>query len=73
MDNHYPITERIEQVAAHLQLIADLLLGGNDLNDVDRANFAFVMQRLATQLEEAVREKASTILGMNGTDRERQP
>ncbi len=73
MENNGTITDRIELVASHLQLIADLLLGSNDLNDVDRANFAFVMQHLATQLEMALREKAGTTPGMNGMERESQP
>jgi hypothetical protein len=73
MDNHYPITDRIELIAAHHRLIADLLLNRTDLKEVDCEAFALVMEDLASRLEQAVRDKASAILGMNGMDRERQP
>jgi hypothetical protein len=73
MDNDNPITDRIELIAAHLRLIADLMLAGKDLKDVDLAAFALVMENLAAQLERATREKASAHLGETGMDRERQP
>jgi len=73
MDNNYPITDRIERVSVYLRLIADLMLAGKDLRDVDLAKFAFVMEDLAAQLERALRERAKELLETTGTDRESQP
>jgi len=73
MNNKYPITDRIELIAAHLRLIADLMVVGKDLNDVDLAAFALVMEDLAAQLEQATCEWANAVLSENGMDKESQP
>lgn len=73
MDNNYPITDQIELVAAHLRLIADLMLTGADLKEVDLPAFALVMEDLAVRLEEAIQEKMKEIIGEQGMDRESQP
>lgn len=73
MDNNYPITDRIELLAAHLRLITDLMVAGKDLKDVELAAFALVMEDLAAQLERAAREKTSALLGETGMDKESQP
>ncbi len=73
MDNNYPIMDRIELVAAHLRLIADLMLTGADLKEVNLAAFALVMEDLTTQLERATKEAARLLLSETGTDRESQP
>lgn len=73
MDNNYPIMDRIEPVAAHLRFIADLMLTGADLKEVNLAAFALVMEDLTAQLERATKETARLLLSETGTDRESQP
>jgi hypothetical protein len=73
MDNHYPIMDRIELVAAHLRLIADLLLTTADLKEVNLPAFALVVEDLTARLERATEETARLLLSETGTDRERQP
>ncbi|HEY0720918.1 MAG TPA: hypothetical protein VGE50_06655 [Gammaproteobacteria bacterium] len=73
MDNNYTIRDRIELVAAHLRLIADLLLAAADPKEVNLAAFALVMEDLAARLERAAEETAPSLLSETGTDRERQP
>ena len=73
MDNNYPITDRIDLIAAHLRLIADLMLTGADLKEVNLAAFARVMEELAAQLERATIETARLLSSETGTDRESQP
>lgn len=43
----------IDKVSSHVRLIADLMLAGPDLQDVDRGAFAQVLHDLAARLERA--------------------
>jgi hypothetical protein len=43
----------IDQVSGHVRLIADLMLAGPDLHDVDRGAFAQVLHDLAVRLDRA--------------------
>lgn len=73
MDNNHPITDRVELLAAHLQLIADLMVAGKDLKDIDLAAFARVMEDIAAQLERAARKQARALLDETGMEKESQP
>ena len=73
MENNGPITDRIDLIAAHLRLIADLLLVAADQKEVNLPAFALVMEDLAARLERATEETARLLLSETGTDRERQP
>ena len=53
MDTHDAATD-IGLVAGHVRLLADLMLTGPDLQDVDRGAFAQVLNELAVRLERAV-------------------
>lgn len=46
-------TTGIDQVSGDVRLIADLMLAGPDLHDVDRGAFAQVLHDLADRLERA--------------------
>ncbi len=59
METHYTAMERVRLVAGHVRLLADLMLPGGDLADVDRAAFAQVLSELAHQLEVAAYGQAS--------------
>lgn len=58
MDTQEPIAERIDAAAATLRLLADLLLAGPSLAEIDRGALARVLHDLAQRLErtEADRE-----------------
>ena len=43
----------IDQFSGHVRLIADLMLAGPDLHDVDRGAFAQVLHDLAVRLDRA--------------------
>ncbi|MCK9530810.1 MAG: hypothetical protein M0R77_09655 [Gammaproteobacteria bacterium] len=56
MERHHEITDRLDLIAGHMRLIADLMLAGPDLQDVDRGAFAQVLHDLAVRLEAATEE-----------------
>ena len=53
MEKFSEATAEIDQVSGHVRLIADLMLAGPDLHDVDRGAFAQVLHDLAVRLERA--------------------
>ncbi len=73
MDTKTPITDQIELVAAYLRFVADLMITGADLKEVNLAAFALVMEDLAARLERATEETARAVLSATGNDRESQP
>ncbi len=56
MERHHAITDRLDLIAGHMRLLADLMLAGPDLQDVDRGAFAQVLHDLAVRLETATEE-----------------
>ena len=49
----YDVTTDLGLIAGHVRLLADLMLAGPDLHDVDRGAFAQVLHDLAVRLERA--------------------
>jgi hypothetical protein len=54
MENEHNATDQLALVAGHVRLLADLMLAGPDLQEVDRGAFAQVLHDLAVRLERAV-------------------
>jgi hypothetical protein len=53
MEKLLEATAEIDRVSGHVRLIADLMLAGTDLHDVDRGAFAQVLHDLAVRLDRA--------------------
>ncbi len=49
----YDVATDLGLIAGHVRLLADLMLAGPDLHDVDRGAFAQVLHDLAVRLERA--------------------
>lgn len=56
MEQQEQIADRIESAAAHVRLLADLMLAGPALQEVDRGAFARVLHDLAVKLEQAAED-----------------
>ena len=56
MPRQHPVTDQLRVIAGHVQLLADLMLAGPDLQDVDRGAFAQVLQDLASRLDQVLAE-----------------
>ena len=67
--------EELRLAASHVRLLADLMLLGADLQDVDRAAFAHVLQDLAARLDRGLAriDAGSGSAGGTGTDTEGRP
>lgn len=68
MEQSEQTRENLRLAASHIRVLADLLLPSTDLQDVDRAAFAHVLQDLAARLERNLDEPQNG--GRNPVDRE---
>lgn len=51
MEMQRPITDQLGLIAGQVRLLADLMLAGPDLQEVESGAFALVLQDLAVRLE----------------------
>ncbi len=56
MDHRYTVTDRLEAIAGHVQLLAELMQTGPDLHDEDHGAFAQVLHELTVRLQEVTEE-----------------
>lgn len=70
MEKQERIADQIESAAAHVRLLADLMLAGRGLQDVDRGALARVLHDLAEKLERALLESGCRNRSREGTGAE---
>jgi hypothetical protein len=61
MEQHYPIVDQINLIAAQLRLLADLTLERDNLQGIDPDAMALVLQDLAARLAQIARASENSI------------
>jgi hypothetical protein len=72
MEKHCAAADQLSLITGHVRLLADLMLAGPDLQDVDRGAFAQVLQDLALRLERITGEMQNPGIGPR-VEKEAQP